>query len=333
VRRRAAAAAAPESDDDDAGDMDDVYRAPKINAVRYEEDDKESRKRQKEKEKLRDRLKKSRTVQELRAEYGDAPEEVRPFKVDEVDDSVQEKRDEVQQFEEDNFLRLSLSKREQKKMARPSAKKRRIDMFADFDDFADLADPADRRPDADDPTVVIAKARQKYEDEQRAKRKRRGGDEDLPYKGDRRTLSVRDDGRAMADDDHFGGHDTGAAERVRGEEDPMYREAAERSARRRADKKELARAASQVFMGDDDDVNEGDGKRAASRQMLKNRGLTSDRKKINRNPRAKKRMQFDKAVIKRKSQGAQFDPAARMKPYSGEATGIRSHVTKSVKYR
>ena len=43
-------------------------------------------------------------------------------------------------------------------------------------------------------------------------------------------------------------------------------------------------------------------KRAASYQIMKNRGLTAHKNKLNRNPRAKKREQFRKATIRRKGQ-------------------------------
>jgi len=43
-------------------------------------------------------------------------------------------------------------------------------------------------------------------------------------------------------------------------------------------------------------------KRAASYQIVKNRGLVAHKSKINRNPRVKKKEQFRKATIARKGQ-------------------------------
>ena len=43
-------------------------------------------------------------------------------------------------------------------------------------------------------------------------------------------------------------------------------------------------------------------KRAASYQIMKNRGLVAHKAKINRNPRVKKKEQFRKATIARKGQ-------------------------------
>lgn len=70
------------------------------------------------------------------------------------------------------------------------------------------------------------------------------------------------------------------------------------------------------------------GKRGASQAMIKNRGLTPHKSKINRNPRVKKREAFRKAVIRRKGQvqDVRVDEVGR---YGGEATGIRSTITRS----
>ena len=45
-----------------------------------------------------------------------------------------------------------------------------------------------------------------------------------------------------------------------------------------------------------------DGKRAATWEIMKNKGLTPHRKKANRNPRVKKKEQYDKKVKARKGQ-------------------------------
>ncbi|OQR82740.1 hypothetical protein ACHHYP_15542 [Achlya hypogyna] len=80
--------------------------------------------------------------------------------------------------------------------------------------------------------------------------------------------------------------------------------------------------------GDDDE----DKKRGATYQMIKNRGLTAHKSKVNRNPRVKKRLQYQKALVRRKGQVREVrtGEAAR---YGGELTGIKANITRSRKIR
>ncbi|ETV76838.1 hypothetical protein H257_09281 [Aphanomyces astaci] len=80
------------------------------------------------------------------------------------------------------------------------------------------------------------------------------------------------------------------------------------------------------FDSDDDD----DKKRGATYQMIKNKGLKAHKSKINRNPRVKKRLQYKKALVRRKGQVREVrtGEAAR---YGGEMTGIKSNITRSRK--
>ena len=82
------------------------------------------------------------------------------------------------------------------------------------------------------------------------------------------------------------------------------------------------------YGGIDDSVEVGQ-KRAASYQIMKNRGLTPHRKKANRNPRVKKRQQYNKAVIRRK--GAVRDIITGVNNYGGESTGIKANLSRSRK--
>jgi U3 small nucleolar RNA-associated protein 3 len=81
----------------------------------------------------------------------------------------------------------------------------------------------------------------------------------------------------------------------------------------------------------DPDALDNDAKRKVTYQILKNRGLTPNRNRDIKNPRVKHRKKYDKAQKKIKSfkrvYGGDFGGA-----YGGEATGIKTHVTKSVKF-
>ncbi|POI30137.1 hypothetical protein CIB84_006110 [Bambusicola thoracicus] len=70
-------------------------------------------------------------------------------------------------------------------------------------------------------------------------------------------------------------------------------------------------------------------KRGVTYQMIKNKGLTPRRKKIDRNPRVKHREKFRRAKIRRKGQVREV--RREIHRYSGELSGIRAGVKKSRK--
>jgi U3 small nucleolar RNA-associated protein 3 len=74
-----------------------------------------------------------------------------------------------------------------------------------------------------------------------------------------------------------------------------------------------------------------DGKRKITYQIQKNKGLTPHRKKEVRNPRVKKRMAYDAAKKKLKSQKAVYSGGEGRGGYKGELTGIKPGLVKSVK--
>ncbi|XP_031423770.1 something about silencing protein 10 isoform X2 [Clupea harengus] len=81
----------------------------------------------------------------------------------------------------------------------------------------------------------------------------------------------------------------------------------------------------------EDEGLEGDAKRGITYQMAKNKGLTPKRKKIDRNPRVKHREKFRRAQVRRKGQVQQVQ--RELTRYSGEMSGIRAGVKKSVKLK
>lgn len=72
-------------------------------------------------------------------------------------------------------------------------------------------------------------------------------------------------------------------------------------------------------------------KRAITYQIAKNRGLTPRRKKIDRNPRVKHREKFRKAKIRRRGQVREVRREEQR--YTGELSGIRAGVKKSIKLK
>lgn len=78
-----------------------------------------------------------------------------------------------------------------------------------------------------------------------------------------------------------------------------------------------------------DDEETEDDRRGITYQMAKNKGLAPKRSKLQRNPRVKNRMKFDKAKVRRKGQVREV--RKELKKYSGELFGINARVKKGVK--
>lgn len=76
---------------------------------------------------------------------------------------------------------------------------------------------------------------------------------------------------------------------------------------------------------------EGTVRRGATKDIIKNRGLTKVRPKDKANPRIRHRKAYDKALQRRRSQVREYrgsNPA-----YGGEKTGIKTNLVKSVKLK
>ncbi|XP_068721511.1 something about silencing protein 10-like isoform X2 [Montipora capricornis] len=98
-------------------------------------------------------------------------------------------------------------------------------------------------------------------------------------------------------------------------------------------KKEVNKAASRATeeQSDMDEKDTMEGKRGITYQISQNKGLTVKKKKEDRNPRVKLRKKYRKAQIKRKSQV--LPVLNEQYRYGGEATGIKSNLTRSIKIR
>ena len=62
--------------------------------------------------------------------------------------------------------------------------------------------------------------------------------------------------------------------------------------------------------------------------IMKSKGLTRKRKKIDRNPRVKHREKYRKALAKRKSRVQEFKEGPQAK-YGGESSGFRAGIIRS----
>ncbi|KFV92304.1 Something about silencing protein 10, partial [Eurypyga helias] len=94
--------------------------------------------------------------------------------------------------------------------------------------------------------------------------------------------------------------------------------------RKRTEDQDMLEEEAAVLEGEDPNK-----KRGVTYQMIKNKGLTPRRKKIDRNPRVKHREKFRRAKIRRKGQVREV--RRELHRYSGELSGIRAGVKKSRK--
>ena len=76
--------------------------------------------------------------------------------------------------------------------------------------------------------------------------------------------------------------------------------------------------------GDDDEQ-----RRSITYEMSKNKGLMPKRSKLQRNPRVKHRVKYEKAKVRRKGQIREV--RTEVKKYAGEMSGINKRVKKGIK--
>lgn len=174
------------------------------------------------------------------------------------------------------------------------------------------------------------------------------GDADLPYKerlferqqrlmeeARKRGLGGKDSMGDDLDGDDFNSGDEQEVANINDMGGEEYYESmknardSKKQARRSAhsEAKKAARDGNLAQLAETADEN---GKRALNFQILKNKGLTPNRKNDNRNARVKKRKKYDAAKKKLKSVRQVYDQNNRG-PYQGEKTGIKKGMSRSVK--
>ncbi|XP_054472832.1 something about silencing protein 10 isoform X1 [Anoplopoma fimbria] len=134
----------------------------------------------------------------------------------------------------------------------------------------------------------------------------------------------KDSGEAMPEDEEDSDSDLDEEAALR-----FYRDVEERSKlKRKGNDPEVEVEETEEREDQEEDP---DAKRGITYQMAKNKGLTPKRKKIDSNPRVKHREKFRRAKIRRKGQVR--DVRREETRYSGEMSGIRAGVKKSVKLK
>ncbi|XP_057854948.2 protein THALLO isoform X1 [Cryptomeria japonica] len=204
-----------------------------------------------------------------------------------------------------------------------------LDTLEDFDD--DVADLTTRKEDKSnlDSLQQPRKLSQLVAEAGRTKKpKLVSGDDDLPEKEDlgerRRRHETLSYGKSPSPDDVSKKTENDDLE---GSEDEFYREVKQQRAAKLAAKEETYSRKPTIVAPEE----ELDGKRHITYQMEKNKGLTPHRKKLTKNPRKKYKLKHEKAVIRRKGQVR--DIRKPQGPYGGETTGIRTGLSRSVRFK
>ncbi|KAF4446015.1 hypothetical protein F53441_10293 [Fusarium austroafricanum] len=172
-----------------------------------------------------------------------------------------------------------------------------------------------------------------------------GGDMDIPHRERLRDRAARlnadaerrgqKNSKLGADlDDNSDDEDTTTAKAVRNDEDEYYDMVAQKSKKNKEDK--AARYAAYAAASKADRVVEKeelgeDGKRKITYAIEKNKGLAPKRSKDVRNPRVKKRKQYEAKQKKLKSMKPTWQGGEPKGGYQGELSGINTAVVKSTR--
>ena len=341
---------------DDAQDAA-VYRPPKMAAQPYHDEEAAEEKRVRKKDKLKAKLKGSEMLQALQEEFGDAPlaeSSSGLTGLSREEREAQEAEDERRSFEEERFVRLVVSKKDKKAMKRAQKNAGKMDSLAgigdvgEFEEVSKLVnqgrsagaslDAMEAGFDDDDGgdddnyeyadannAAALERAMTAFTDDNGVRKKRRRAPEG-PM--DTSIGGGNDDDDDDDDDDDGGDDDDGDDDDD--DDANLYEDFVDKKRAYKSKKKDHY-SVSPTF-GSDMAEEVADGKkRAASYEIIKNRGLTPHRKKANRNPRVKKKEQYRKAVINRK--GAVRDVITGVgNSYAGEATGINKTIARSRKF-
>ncbi|KAJ1987432.1 hypothetical protein GGI25_005911 [Coemansia spiralis] len=159
-----------------------IYRAPRQMPVHYEEEGNETAKREKEERRMMERASRSRLVRDLMVEYDDRPEMTTATgnpSVGITDERFEKLAEERSRYEEENFTRISLSKKERKGLRTKLTGLE--DEFAHLNDFAGLAALQKTAASSGGKTAILDRLKQKRDNESMAEkvmRRRKGGDRD-----------------------------------------------------------------------------------------------------------------------------------------------------------
>ncbi|KAM9961465.1 hypothetical protein ACTFIR_004316 [Dictyostelium discoideum] len=270
-----------------------VYQAPKLYGAKGGVIDQEDAIAKKKSKEIRDKQKsiKGKMAKEIEEIYGDKPEEEEDYldgsggSSNRYGDDEEDDERALKNYEESNYTRVMLSKKEQKAMK--SKQKKLSDGLNDLADFSDLTSLMENEDDKE------AKENQDYLRKKRMasilnnelgrNKRARSADEDIPLP---EKQNKRDFNRSRDDEVESGGEsddDIDSFNNNNKSQEPQY---------------DGIPRTTNFDTSKDFSHKEGD-KRKVSKSIEKNRGLTRQRSRENRTPHLRQRNRFEKATKKR----------------------------------
>ncbi|KAJ2554926.1 hypothetical protein EV175_002425 [Coemansia sp. RSA 1933] len=156
-----------------------LYRAPRQVAVRYEEEGNSAAKKDKEEQRMMQRAARSRLVRDLMSEYDDRPEMTTASgnpSVGLVDEKLERLAEDRARYEEENYKRLSVGKKERKGLR--SKFMELEDEFGHLNDFAGMAGLKKSAAASSGKAEILERLKKKRDNESMAdkvNRRRKGG--------------------------------------------------------------------------------------------------------------------------------------------------------------
>lgn len=311
--------------DEELSHGDKLYRAPRVAPVHYHGDKKDGKLNGVDKLEERERIlaSRSRLLADLQAELNENPEEEMVDPVYGRSTTKLASSKQREQYEEDNFVRFTLSKKEQRRLEKLQGKP--VDELEDLNDF--FKEPSKVKENETKSGKGAVDRLLGLKISSNAKRQPTGGDDDVPAKrrynpskGESKT-KVSTSGGAESDDMSEIEDDVD----LEGE-DEFYKSVKKMNMSKKHQPRQHGLAPNYHPIKD---LPPG-GQRPASYEMMKNKGLTPARPKDVRNPRVRQRNKWERAQKRIKSfKAVHTDKKA---PYSGETSGIRTNISRSVKF-
>jgi hypothetical protein len=314
------------------------------------------------------RLSKSALLSEIRASYSARPQEedvdgvggVRGRRLSAAAAAAAAEEAERTAHEEDTFTRLTLSRAQKARQKARAAEENQWDAFAELEDFGDLAAATgdgeeggaggggSARAEAAAGALRARLARSVGAASASGMEAGFGKKRASAPAAAKLALEAAEGGggEVEEEEEEGGGGGGGGRRRRRGgghdddeAEDPFFAAVAAAAALKRAKKAAAAAAAEEERAAliratagrEDAPLDEGaGGHRKASQQILKNRGLVKYRKKEASNPRVAYRLKAEKQLKRRQGQAVTMrNKNVEGDNYGGEATGIRTNISKS----
>jgi len=288
-----------------------IYKVDKRREVHFEDDTKDGKK--KKEDKMKKKAASSKLMEFIHQEYSDKPEEIQQIGASD-NKMMDEEELERQKFEEENFTRMILSKKDKSKMKR----KRYDDELESLIDFENVSGV--NKQITNDLLQSSKRSISQVFQEMGQKKKKNlvSGDYDTPIKERQPRQSLPNDDEIIESDS------IESDEQL--EEDPFYEEVKQQSKKPKKENNKIEK----IITSHDDEFMEGE-KRGINRAMQNNRGLTRSRNKKVKNPTTKYRHKHEQVMKKRK--GAVRNMRTQDKPYRGEATGIKKNVVRSKTFK